>query len=106
MNITTIALIVAGIAFDRKNWLALAMCAVVYATALYFAFLLEQTKKRYDMQTYREIKAFMEGSSSLEEIRAQRSPLPQGVDIARKLLAGMCVGAAVGLLMTFLMRLF
>ena len=106
MNITTITLIVAGIAFDRKNWLALAMCAVVYATALYFAFLLEQTKKRYDMQTYREIKAFMEGSSSLEEIRAQRSPLPQGVDIARKLLAGMCVGAAVGLLMTFLMRLF
>ncbi len=101
-----IALAVAGVAFDQNNWLALAMCAVVYAIALYFAFLLEQTKKRYDVQTYREIRAFMEGSTSLEEIRDQRPSMPRGADIARKMLVGMCAGAAVGLLMTFLVRLF
>lgn len=99
-----ISLAVAGVAFDQGNWLALAMCAVVYAVALYFAFLIEGTKKRYDVQTYREIRAFMDGKP-LEEIKAQRKPMPLGASIAGKMLFGACIGVAVALLMVGLARL-
>lgn len=100
-----VSLVVAGVAFDHQNWLALAMCLLVYALALYFTFLIEKAKKKYDVQTYREIRAFMDGKP-LDEIRAQRVQTPFAVSVMGKVLAGMLVGAAVGLLMVWLVRLF
>ena len=100
-----VSLVVAGVAFDHGNWLALAMCLLVYALALYFAFLIEGTKKKYDVQTYREIRAFMDGRP-LDEIKARRIQRPFVASIMGKVLAGMLVGAAVGLLMVWLVRLF
>ena len=100
-----VSLAVAGVAFDQENWLALAMCALVYAIALYFAFLIEGTKKRYDVQTYREIRAFMDGKP-LDEIKAQRKSVPIGASVAGKVLFGVCIGAAVAMLMVGLAHLF
>ena len=100
-----VSLVVAGVAFDHGNWLALAMCLLVYALALYFAFLIEGTKKKYDVQTYREIRAFMDGKP-LDEIKARRIQRPFVASIMGKVLAGMLIGAAVGLLMVWLVRLF
>lgn len=104
-SLAIVSLVVAGVAFDHRNWLALAMCLLVYALALYFAFLIEGTKKKYDVQTYREIRAFMDGKP-LDEIRARRIQRPFVASIMGKVLAGMLVGAAVGLLMVWLVRLF
>lgn len=100
-----VSLVVAGVAFDHENWLALAMCLLVYAIALYFTFLIEKAKKKYDVQTYREIRAFMDGKP-LEEIKAQRIKRPFAASVTGKVLAGMLVGAAVGLMMVWLARLF
>ena len=100
-----VSLVVAGVAFDHENWLALAMCLLVYAIALYFTFLIEKAKKKYDVQTYREIRAFMDGKP-LKEIKAQRINRPFAASVTGKVLAGMLVGAAVGLLMVWLVRLF
>lgn len=100
-----VSLVVAGVAFDHENWLALAMCLLVYAIALYFTFLIEKAKKKYDVQTYREIRAFMDGKP-LEEIKAQRIKRPFAASVTGKVLAGMLVGAAVGLMMVWLVRLF
>jgi transcriptional regulator with XRE-family HTH domain len=103
--LSIVSLVVAGVAFDHANWLALGMCLIVYAVALYFTFLIEGTKKKYDAQTYHEIRAFMDGAS-LDEIRGRRVQRPLGASVMGKVLAGMCVGAAVGLLMVWLVRLF
>lgn len=100
-----VSLVVAGVAFDHENWLALAMCLLVYVIALYFTFLIEKAKKKYDVQTYREIRAFMDGKP-LDEIGAQRVQRPFAASVIGKVLAGMLVGAAVGLLMVWLVRLF
>jgi len=100
-----VSLVVAGVAFDHGNWLALAMCLLVYVIALYFTFLVEKAKKKYDVQTYREIRAFVDGKP-LDEIRAQRVQRPFAASGMGKVLAGMLVGAAVGLLMVWLVRLY
>ena len=100
-----VSLVVAGVAFDHENWLALAMCLIVYALALYFGFLIEKAKKRYDVQTYREIRAFMDGKP-LDEIKAQRVQRPFVAAVMGKVLAGMLVGTAVGMLTVWLVRLF
>lgn len=100
-----VSLVVAGVAFDHGNWLALAMCLLVYVIALYFTFLIERAKKKYDVQTYREIRAFVDGKP-MDEIRAQRVQKPFAASVTGKMLAGMLVGAAVGLLMVWLVRLF
>ena len=104
-SLAIVSLVVAGVAFDHGNWLALAMCLLVYALALYFAFLIEGTKKKYDVQTYREIRAFMDGKP-LDEIKARRIQRPFVASIMGKVLAGMLIGAAVRLLMVWLVRLF
>ena len=70
-----VSLVVAGVAFDHESWLALAMCLLVYVIALYFTFLIEKAKKKYDVQTYREIRASMEWSSPSENSSSQFSSL-------------------------------
>lgn len=99
-----VSLVVAGVAFGHGNWLALAMCLIVYAIALYFTFLIEKAKKKYDVQTYREIRAFMDGKP-LDKIKAQRVQRPFAAAVMGRVLAGMLVGAAVGLLMVWIVRL-
>ncbi|WP_165170919.1 helix-turn-helix domain-containing protein [Adlercreutzia sp. ZJ242] len=98
------SLAIAVVAFAQENWLALAAGALVYALSLYFAFLVDHDKKKYEVQTYREIKAFCSGAS-LDEIKAQRVPERLGVSVMRKLLLGGCVGAAVGVVTAGIVRL-
>lgn len=44
---------------------------LLYATAFYYSIRLEKQKKKYDVQTYREIQAFMDGKR-LDEIEKAR----------------------------------
>lgn len=53
------------------GYYGLAISAAVFATAMYYALKLEKTKKKYDVQTYREIIAFTEGKR-LDEIELAR----------------------------------
>lgn len=103
--LAVVSMVVAIVALDHENWLALAMCLLVYGVAIYFTFLVEGVKKKYDIQTYREVSAFM-GGVSLDEIREQRASKPSGVSVVWKVLVGMCIGGATGLLVEWLIHMF
>ena len=53
------------------DWWGMAVYLVIGVTGLYFAFRVEKHKKKYDIQTFKEINAFMEGKS-LDEIEKAR----------------------------------
>lgn len=53
------------------DYLGIGIYAVLFAVTMYFAVKVEQKKKQYDIQTYREIIAFHEGKS-LDEISKAR----------------------------------
>ena len=53
------------------EWLGLVFYIGLYAIGMYYAIKIEKYKKKYDIQTYKEIVAFMEGKS-LSEIEKAR----------------------------------
>ena len=53
------------------GWWGMAVYLVICAVGLYFGFRVEKHKKKYDIQTFKEINAFMEGKS-LDEIEKAR----------------------------------
>ncbi len=53
------------------GWAGLAIYVVICAVGLYFAIRVEKHKKKHNIQTYKEISAFMEGKS-LDEIEKAR----------------------------------
>lgn len=53
------------------GWWGMAVYLVLCAVGLYFGFRVEKHKKKYDIQTFKEINAFMEGKS-LDEIEKAR----------------------------------
>ena len=71
------------------GWLGLVFYLVICAVGLYFAVRVEKHKKKHDIQTYKEINAFMEGKSLNEIERARES----GKRPYQKLLLGL--GSAV-----------
>lgn len=53
------------------GWWGLALFGFIAIVTFYFAFRVEKHKKRFNIQTYKEITAFMEGTS-LDEIERAR----------------------------------
>ena len=53
------------------GWWGMAVYALIAAAGLYFALRVEKHKKKHDIQTYKEISAFLEGKS-LDEIEKAR----------------------------------
>ncbi len=53
------------------GWWGMAVYLLICAAGLYFALRVEKHKKKYDIQTYKEINAFLEGKS-LDEIEKAR----------------------------------
>ena len=53
------------------KWVGMAMYLLLSGIGMYYAFRVERYKKRYDIQTYKEIVAFTEGKS-LDEIEKAR----------------------------------
>ena len=71
------------------KYAGIAIWALLAVVTLYFSFIVEKKKKQFDIQTYREIIAFMEGEK-LDEIAKARE---EGKTPYQKIL--LCVGAAV-----------
>ena len=102
-----VSVVVMASSLARENWLGLATGVIVYALAMYFAVQLEQDKKKYDVQTYREIKALLEGGNNeeLEALRAQRNQRNEGLSVLAKLLVGAGLGFAVCLIVGIVIKL-
>lgn len=71
------------------KYVGIAIWVLLAVVTLYFSFIVEKKKKQFDIQTYREIIAFMEGEK-LDEIAKARE---EGKTPYQKIL--LCVGAAV-----------
>ena len=71
------------------GWWGLAAYLLVFAVGMYYAIRVEKHKKKFDIQTYKEIVAFMEGKS-LDEIEKAEE---KGKRLYQKLL--LPIGAAV-----------
>ena len=71
------------------KYAGIAIWALLAVVTLYFSFIVEKKKKQFDIQTYREIIAFMEGEK-LDEIAKVRE---EGKTPYQKIL--LSVGAAV-----------
>lgn len=58
------------IIFGLKGWIPFGL---LWGCAMYFSFKIERTKKNYNIQTFKEIIAFSEGDSNLEELQKNRN---------------------------------
>ena len=76
------------------GWWAVVPFGLLFGAALFFALRIERIKKQYDVQTYREVSAFLEGKT-LDEIQQLRESGKRPYQNVIKVLAG----AAVGLLL-------
>lgn len=95
---TTFVILAALSAVPLAEWLgwwALVPFGLLFGAALFFALRIEKIKKQYDVQTYREVAAFLEGKT-LDEIQQLRESGKRPYQNVIKVLAG----AAVGLLLT------
>ena len=85
------------------GWGGLAIYGVVFAAGMFYALKLEKLKKSCDVQTYREISAFMDGKR-LDEIQKQREigkrPYQKGL---AAILSGL-LGALAAALMVWLLK--
>ena len=82
------------------GWWALVPFGLLFGAALFFALRIEKIKKQYDVQTYREVAAFLEGKT-LDEIQQLRESGKRPYQNIIKVLAGAAVGillAAAGTL--------
>lgn len=82
------------------GYAGIGLWGILFIATFYFAVLLEQKKKKFDVQTYREILAFSEGVG-LDEIAKARE---EGKRPYQKILLAFCAGlitlaAAVGFAM-------
>ena len=87
------------------NWFGMVLYIGLFAVGMYFAIKIEKYKKKYDIQTYKEIVAFTEGKS-LNEIEKAREEAKRPY---QKLLLG--AGSAllvviIALIMNVVMKLF
>ena len=85
------------------GWGGLAIYGVVFAAGMFYALKLEKLKKSCDVQTYREISAFLDGKR-LDEIQKQREigkrPYQKGL---AAILSGL-LGALAAALMVWLLK--
>ena len=92
-----LAMVLSAVPLFRLGTVGIAIWAAVTVLTLLVCIKVEKLKKRYDIQTYREISAFMEGKP-LDEIAADRKKYTT----ARKVMFGIASGA-VGVLVCVLM---
>lgn len=88
---------------ERLGWWALVPFGLLFGAALFFALRIEKIKKQYDVQTYREVAAFLEGKT-LDEIQQLRESGKRPYQNIIKVLAGAAVGillAAAGTLFCY-----
>lgn len=80
------------------GWGGLAIYGIVFSAGMFYALKLEKLKKSCDVQTYREISAFMDGKR-LDEIQKQREigkrPYQKGLAVIFSALLGAAVTALI-----------
>lgn len=88
--------------FDVWGWV---IYGIIFTITMIYAVKIDKYKKKYDIQTYKEIDAFLNGKP-LDEIEAEREKKKRKGQIFIKILAGAVVTLTVALLCEFIINLF
>lgn len=89
-----VAIFFLGFAIYSLGWKGYILAAICYFLSLAMAFQVEKIKKRYDVQTYREIAAFMDGKR-LNEIEMIRESGKRSYQNIFKVIAGAIIGILI-----------
>lgn len=87
------------------EWVGLLLCMPVWFMAFYFGFRIEKYHKKYDVSTFKEISAFMEGKT-LDEIEKIRESGKRPYQTVLKMLFGAVLAIVVCALMELLISIF
>ena len=79
------------------EWLGIALFAILFGITMYYALRVEKHKKKYDIQTYREITAFMEGKT-LDELEKARESGKRPYQKVLLVIASAALGLVVGMI--------
>ena len=85
------------------EWFGMVLYIGLWAIGMYFAIKLEKYKKKYDIQTYKEIVAFTEGKS-LSEIEKAREEGKRPYQIALLPVASAVVAMIIAFIMFMIMK--
>lgn len=104
LTLLFVVLLIAPIPLVRTlKWIGMAFYLVLFGITMYFALRVERYKKKYDIQTYKEIVAFSNGESldEIEKAREAGKRPYQKIFLAAGCAAGVVV---IALVMDALMR--
>ena len=87
------------------KWFGLGLYIVLFAIGMYYALKVEKYKKKYDIQTYKEIVAFTEGKS-LSEIEKAREEAKRPYQKALLPFASAALVVVIALIMIAIIKLF
>jgi transcriptional regulator with XRE-family HTH domain len=79
---------------------------ILWAIGTYFAMKVEKAKKKHNIKTYKEIIAFSEGNSNLEELQKKRSNRKYLVEKVLIVLAFTLTCSAIALIIGFITNIF
>ncbi|MHC5375168.1 helix-turn-helix domain-containing protein [Enterococcus sp. LJL120] len=75
---------------------------ILWAISMYFAMKIEKIKKKNDIKTFKEIVAFTDGKTDLDDIRKQRNSKKYFLEKSLIVLTFGVIGAILGLLVSFI----
>ncbi len=87
------------------KWLGMVLYLCLFAIGMYFAVKIERYKKKYDIQTYKEIIAFTNGKS-LDEIEKAREEAKRPYQKALLAAGSALLVVIIALIMTAIMKIF
>ncbi len=87
------------------KWLGMVLYLCLFAIGMYFAVKIERYKKKYDIQTYKEIIAFTDGKS-LDEIEKAREEAKRPYQKALLAAGSALLVVIIALIMTAIMKIF
>ena len=87
------------------KWFGMALYLCLFGIGMYFAVRIEKYKKKYDIQTFKEIVAFTDGKS-LDEIEKAREEGKRPYQKALLVAGSAALAVIIALIMTAVMRLF
>ncbi len=84
------------------GWAGVAVWGILAVVTIIYAFRIEKLKKVYDIQTYKEIVAFMEGKT-LDEIAKREEKAKNPYQKILLVLGSGLVGAAIGVVLIYIL---
>lgn len=88
------------------GWWGFIPFIILWVISMYFALRIEQDKKKYDIKTYKEIIAFSEGKTNLDELRTQRNHKQDIIDKVKIVVTFSLISGSLALIVALITIFF